>query len=146
MITTRNIRFEDWEAEQMQDSGFRVAVEELEPTYQVARLRIMRGLTQGQLAELVGTKQSSIARLESGNAQPSLSFLRRVVAALGGRLVVQIIPQEEVTIADHSTSTIATDQPDVYSQEKIIHVPNWPLPEKHLWLDHWTDRASAASQ
>ncbi len=145
MIATSNIRFEDWEAEQMQDAGFRVAVEELEPAYQIARLRMMRGLTQGQLAELVGTKQSSIARLESGNAQPSLSFLRRIVAALGGRLVVQIIPKE-VTMTDRGKSTIATDQPDIYAQEKIIHVPNWPLPEKHLWLDHWTDRASAASQ
>ncbi len=143
MIARRNVRFEDWEAEQMQDSEFQAAVEELGPAYQVARLRIMRGLTQGQLAELVGTKQSSIARLESGNTQPSLSFLRRVVAALEGRLVVQVIPQE-VTVTDH-TSTIATDQSGAYSQEKIIHVPNWPLPEKHLWLANWTDRASAAS-
>jgi len=52
---TKNIRFEDWEAEQMHDPEFRAAVEELEPIYQVTRLRIMRGLTQAQLAELVGT-------------------------------------------------------------------------------------------
>jgi len=37
-----NIRFEDWEAEQMQDPEFRAAVEKLEPVYQVERLRIMR--------------------------------------------------------------------------------------------------------
>jgi transcriptional regulator with XRE-family HTH domain len=90
-----NIRFEDWEAGQMQDPEFRAAAEDLEPAYQVARLRIMRGLTQEQLAEMVGTKQPSIARLESGKMEPRLSFLRRVVEALGGRLQVQIVPQEE---------------------------------------------------
>ena len=95
MTANTNIRFEDWEAEQMKDPGFRAAVEELEPAYQVARLRIMRGLTQEQLAELVGTKQSSIARLESGTTQPRLSFLRRVVEALGGRLEVRIMSQWE---------------------------------------------------
>jgi len=94
MTANTNIRFEDWEADQMKDPEFRAAVEELEPAYQVARLRIMRGLTQEQLAELVGTKQSSIARLESGNTQPRLSFLRRVVEALEGRLEVRIMPQD----------------------------------------------------
>ena len=95
MSTNRSVRFEDWEAEQMQAAEFRAAAEELEPAYQVARLRILRGLSQRQLAEMVGTKQPSIARLESGKVEPRLSFLRRVVEALGGRLEVQIAPLEE---------------------------------------------------
>jgi hypothetical protein len=37
-----NVRFEDWEAERMQDPGFRAAAEELEPAYQVARSRLLR--------------------------------------------------------------------------------------------------------
>ncbi|RLC89368.1 MAG: transcriptional regulator [Chloroflexi bacterium] len=94
MSTSSNVRFEDWEAEQMRDPEFRAAAEELEPAYQVARLRIMRGLTQEQLAALVGTKQPSIARLESGKVEPKLSFLRRVVEALGARLEVRIVPLE----------------------------------------------------
>ena len=89
-----NSRFEDWEAEQMRDPEFRAAAEELEPAYQVARLRIIRGLTQEELAEKVGTKQPSIARLESGKSEPSLSFLRRVVEALDGDLKVHIAPRE----------------------------------------------------
>ncbi len=94
MSTSSNVRFEDWEAEQMRDPEFRAAAEELEPAYQVARLRIMRGLTQERLAALVGTKQPSIARLESGKVEPKLSFLRRVVEALGARLEVRIVPLE----------------------------------------------------
>ena len=99
MNTSTNIRFEEWEAEQMQNPEFRAAAEELEPAYQVTRLRILRGLTQEQLAELVGTKQPSIARLESGRSEPKLSFLRRVVEALGGRLEVRIVPPEETPTA-----------------------------------------------
>ena len=60
---TNTIRFEDWEAEQMRDPEFRAAVEELEPAYQVARLRIMRGLTQEQLAELVDTNSRVVEGL-----------------------------------------------------------------------------------
>ena len=141
MTANTNIRFEDWEAEQMKDPGFRAAVEELEPAYQVARLRIMRGLTQEQLAELVGTKQSSIARLESGTTQPRLSFLRRVVEALGGRLEVRIMSQEEAT-TPAQPSVPTTDQPEAYAREKIIHVPSWLPPERYFCLD---DRASAAA-
>lgn len=94
-----NIRFEDWETEQMQDPEFRAAAKELEPAYQVARLRSLRGLTQAQLAELVGARQPSIARLESGKVEPRLSFLRRVVETLGARLEVRIVPLEEAPAA-----------------------------------------------
>ena len=76
--------------EKLRDPEFRQAYEELEPAYQVARLRIQRGLTQAQLAELVGTKQPSIARLESGQEAPRLSFLKRVVEAMGGTLTITI--------------------------------------------------------
>jgi transcriptional regulator with XRE-family HTH domain len=89
-----NIRFEDWEKEQMQDPAFRAALERLEPAYQVARLRVLRGWTQKELARRAGTRQPSIARLESGEREPSLSFLRRVVQALGGRVEVRIVPEE----------------------------------------------------
>jgi transcriptional regulator with XRE-family HTH domain len=142
MTTNTNIPFEDWEAERMQDPEFRSAAEALEPAYQVARLRIMRGLTQEQLAELAGTKQSSIARLESGNTQPRLSFLRRIVEALGGRLEVRIMSQEEAT-APARPSISTADQSEAYSKDKIIYVPNWPQSKRHFsYLD---DHASAAS-
>jgi transcriptional regulator with XRE-family HTH domain len=101
--THTNIHFEDWEAERMRDSEFRAAAEELEPAYQVARLRIMRGLTQKELADMIGSRQSSIARLESGRTQPRLSFLHRIVEALKGRLEIRIVPEEEVETAQFPT-------------------------------------------
>jgi transcriptional regulator with XRE-family HTH domain len=68
--------------------------EALEPAYQIARLRILRGLTQAELAELVGTKQPSIARLESGAKEPTMGFLQKVAAALGYRLEVNLVTLE----------------------------------------------------
>ena len=66
-----------------------------EPAYQVARLRLLRGLTQRQLADLVGTKQSSIARLERGTTPPNLSFLSKVAAAPGVRVEVHLSPVQD---------------------------------------------------
>ncbi|MFQ6100764.1 MAG: helix-turn-helix domain-containing protein [Anaerolineae bacterium] len=103
MSTNTSIRLEDWLEERMADPKFRAEWEASEPAYQVARLRILRGLTQEQLAELVGTKQPSIARLESGRTEPKLSFLRRVVEALGARLEVRIVPLEEAPAAGQKT-------------------------------------------
>jgi DNA-binding XRE family transcriptional regulator len=86
--------FKDWQAEQMKDPEFVAAARELEPGYQIARLRIQHGLTQAQLAEMIGTRQPSIARLENGNSTPSLSFLQRIAEALDARIELLIIPQE----------------------------------------------------
>jgi DNA-binding XRE family transcriptional regulator len=86
-------RFEDWEAEKIKDPKFAAAAEELEPGYQIARLRILRGLTQIQLAERIGTRQPSIARLENGSSLPSISFLQKVAAALDARIEVKLIPE-----------------------------------------------------
>ncbi len=86
-----NVRFEDWSREKMQNPEFRAAYEALEPAYQLARLRIQRGLSQEQLAEKVGTKQPSIARLESGRSTPNLDFLRRVAAALDAQVEIRIV-------------------------------------------------------
>jgi predicted transcriptional regulator len=77
----------------LQDPQVRAAYEALEPAYQVARLRLERGLTQKELAQRVGTRQPNIARLESGRGTPSLGLLRRVAEALGGTLVVRIEPK-----------------------------------------------------
>jgi DNA-binding XRE family transcriptional regulator len=85
--------FRDWQSEQKRDPEFVAASRELEPGYQVARLRIQHGLTQAQLAEMVGTHQPSIARLENGTGVPSLSFLSRVATALGARIELHIVPK-----------------------------------------------------
>lgn len=56
----------------------------------IIRKRIDKGLTQKILAERIGTKQSAIARFESGKYNPSVAFLQKVAHALGGKLSFSI--------------------------------------------------------
>ena len=92
MTPVSTTTFKDWQTEQMQDAEFVDVLHELEPGHQITRLRIEHGLTQAQLAELVGTKQPSIARLESGETLPSLSFLKRVARALNAHFEIRLVP------------------------------------------------------
>ena len=50
-----------------------------------------KNLTQKGLAELVGTRQSNISRLESGNYNPTLEFLNKIAKAVGKELEVRMI-------------------------------------------------------
>lgn len=54
----------------------------------IRRLREARGVSQRDLAALIGTTQSVISRLESGGSKPSLSTLARIGAALDAELVI----------------------------------------------------------
>jgi DNA-binding XRE family transcriptional regulator len=71
----------------LSDETTKAEYDALEPIYDVTReiirLRLEKGLTQKDLAEIVGTKQSAISRLESGSSNPSLEFLCKVAHALG---------------------------------------------------------------
>lgn len=95
MARRKLIQFEDWEAVKLQDADFSEAAKLLEPGYQVARLRMLRGLTQAQLAELIGTRQPSIARLENGSSIPSLTFLKKIAAALDATVEVRLVAEHE---------------------------------------------------
>lgn len=52
----------------------------------IIETRIKEGLTQKQLAERLETSQSSIARLESGNGNPTLNFLVKLGNVLNKKL------------------------------------------------------------
>jgi predicted transcriptional regulator len=50
-----------------------------------------RNITQKELAEIIGTKQSNISRLESGNYNPTIDFLNKVARAVGKELEVRMV-------------------------------------------------------
>lgn len=83
----------------MEDPEFRQEYEALEPEYRLAatliQLRLAKGLTQAQLAELLNTKQESIARLESGSSLPSLSTVKRLADALDAELEISLRPKNK---------------------------------------------------
>ena len=45
--------------------------------------RLEKGISQAELARMIGTQRSNICRLESGNQNPTLDFLIRITTALG---------------------------------------------------------------
>lgn len=71
---------------------FAAEVKKLEPEYQiinqVIKARVEQNMTQEDLARKVGTKQSNISRLEKGNANPSLQFLKKIADSLGKELLI----------------------------------------------------------
>jgi len=59
----------------------------------VAERRAEMGLSQRELAELCGTTQSAIARLERGGRPPRIDTLLRIAEALECELVVELVPR-----------------------------------------------------
>ena len=57
---------------------------------EIIMARKEKNLTQKELAKLIGTKQSNISRLESGNYNPTIEFLNKVAVAVGKELKVSI--------------------------------------------------------
>lgn len=80
----------------MKDTEVRKAYLELQPEFTIIerliQVRIEKGITQKQLAQKMKTKQSAISRLESGTANPSLNFLKRLAGALNSRLEIHLMP------------------------------------------------------
>lgn len=49
----------------------------------MAAARVLKGITQRQLAELVGTREIEISRIETGRVCPRAEVKRRIAEVLG---------------------------------------------------------------
>lgn len=82
--------FEDDLRESLKDPVFRKAWEETEPEYllatQLIENRLKKKMSQRDLARKVKTSQAVISRIETMNANPSLSLLKRIASVLDLRL------------------------------------------------------------
>lgn len=65
----------------------------------VREARRRAGLTQRELAELAGTTQSAIARLESGRTAPSFDTVVRLLRLCGFALLVALDPYDDSDLA-----------------------------------------------
>lgn len=84
------MNYDDFKSEMLKNPDVKAEYDALAPEYelvsQLIKARQEKHLTQKELAERIGTKQASIARLESGNYNPSFKFLQKVALALGKRI------------------------------------------------------------
>ncbi len=81
-------------AQLLADPDVRAGYDALGPEFAIAReligARARAGLTQEEVASRMETTQSTIARLESGRATPSIRTLMRYAEATGSRTVIKL--------------------------------------------------------
>ena len=77
----------------LKDPEFKKIYDESSPESEIARAiirgRIKNKITQKELAKRMNTTQSVISRVEQARTSPSISFLKRLAAALNTSLLVK---------------------------------------------------------
>lgn len=78
----------------MHDADYRREIERTQFANDVAikviHYRVSRGLSQAELGRMTGMRQPNVARLESGEHEPSLSTLARLSSVLGVDFSVEV--------------------------------------------------------
>lgn len=89
------IPYEVLKAKALTDPEIRAEYEALAPEFEISsellRARLRAGLSQAELASLMGTSQSAIAKLESGQTLPSTKTLIRFAEATGSKIQVRLL-------------------------------------------------------
>ena len=87
--------FDKYLEEQLKDPDFKKEWDDHEMEYQVTMMlmkeREAQHMTQTELAERTGIRQSNISRIEKGQASPTLATLRRIARGLGKELQVRFV-------------------------------------------------------
>lgn len=81
--------------QQMKDPEFAAEYEAMQPEYEAIRAviaaRLESHMTQKELAEKTGIRQSNISRIESGASSPTIETLARIAAGMGKQLKIDFI-------------------------------------------------------
>ena len=87
--------FKNYLAQQMEDPAFAAESEAQRPEYEAIRAviaaRLACNMTQKELAEKTGIRQSNISRIENGSASPTIDTLARIAAGLGKQLKIDFV-------------------------------------------------------
>jgi ribosome-binding protein aMBF1 (putative translation factor) len=79
----------------LNDPKVKAEYDRLGPVYEIVGLMVEArhdaGLTQKDVAERMGTKQSVIARLENAHHLPTLEFVARYASAIGRKVDIKLI-------------------------------------------------------
>lgn len=78
-----------------EDVEFATALEEAQPDLEIMKLlvegRQESGLTQSEVAERCGMKQSNISRLERGDGNPTVGTLQKLARCFGKTLEIRFV-------------------------------------------------------
>ena len=83
---------QEYKNKQMQDPEFKAAYERTRSEFKImhalVEARISQHLTQKELAEKSGIRQSNISRIENGSCSPTIATLEALAVGMGKKLVV----------------------------------------------------------
>ena len=88
LIDHKDLKEELFESEEVKEEYDKLNVI-YEIKKQIIRYRIENDLTQRELADKIGTKQSAISRLENDDYNPSVEFLDKIAKALDKKLEIR---------------------------------------------------------
>jgi predicted transcriptional regulator len=81
--------------EAMKDPEFAAEWERMQPEMEVVRAiikaRIESHMTQAELAEKSGIRQSNISRIESGSNSPTVATLQQIAKGMGKELHIEFV-------------------------------------------------------
>lgn len=87
--------FQQYLKEELKDPLFRKHYEEygkqLEVAYQILQLRKQKGISQAELARKLGTKQSNVARMETGQQNFTTDTLQKIASVFSRELKIEFI-------------------------------------------------------
>ncbi len=88
------MKLDDFIKDKLKNPEFKKYYDEYIAEYEIIeaikKAREEQHITQKELAEKTGLKQSNISRLESGEYNPSVAFLRRIAKALNKELYITL--------------------------------------------------------
>lgn len=80
---------------QMDNPEFAKEYEAMRPEYEAIRsmiaARLESNMTQKELAEKTGIRQSNISRIENGTSSPTVDTLARIAAGMGKQLKIEFV-------------------------------------------------------
>ena len=89
--------FDEYLEKQMERPAFKKEWEDLEPEFNTIQAMVDArkkcNITQKELAERTGIDQSDISKIETGNANPALSTLKRLAEGMDMVLKLEFIPR-----------------------------------------------------
>ena len=81
-----------YKKKQLLDPVFKAEYERTRPDFEIMHAlvdaRISQNLTQKELAEKSGVRQSNISRIENGTCSPTIATLEELATGMGKKLIV----------------------------------------------------------
>jgi len=93
--TKKVVDFQVYLAEKLKNPKFRKYYDEygkqLEIAYQILKLRKQKGISQAELAKKIGTKQSNVARMETGQQNFTTDTLQKIASVFKRDLKIEFV-------------------------------------------------------